>query len=72
MSTLHECLKQLPPDMVMRDHVQLGEKTPVTVKELLDTVNDEGGYRIVERKYNYGKTTKMAVVTGGMTLYSEW
>lgn len=72
MPTLHECLKQLPPEMEMRDHVQLGEKTPVTVKELLETVDNEDNYLVVERKYNYGRSSKMAVVTQGMTLYSEW
>lgn len=65
MATLHECLKQLPPDMLMKDGIR-GEIKPVS--EWLNQ-KDEGGFELGEARSNYGKARHAQIYVPGVGAY---
>lgn len=68
IETLHECLRQLPPAMRMRSHLDGSIRT---VAELL-TTRDEGGMELIDQKRNYGRDTYKVIIAPGVGMvYSE-
>jgi len=48
MATLHECLKELPPDMALANLAAVGARVK-TAGEWLELVRDEDGYEVRRR-----------------------
>lgn len=74
MTTLQDCLKQLPADMQMIDLPAPGSCVVRTVGELLELNRRiEEGYEVRDEKYGYGKKTRKVIgAIGGLTIYRQY
>jgi len=67
--TLHEALRSLPLDTVLRSHL---DNKKATAEELLKSTKDESGYEVNQFGRNYGKDKYYTIyATGYGVLYSE-
>lgn len=72
MATLLECLKSLPPDMVMRDLAAVRNEVAPVSEHIARLGRDEDGYEVREQRWNYGKETRKVVRrVGGLTLFRQ-
>ncbi|MDD5551528.1 MAG: hypothetical protein PHS34_09730 [Candidatus Omnitrophica bacterium] len=68
--TLQEIFETLPNDMLFRD---LEDSKNYTVKELKELYKNEEGadYRLIQVKFNYGKTIKQSIRWGSYGIFNE-
>ncbi|CAI10402.1 hypothetical protein p1B209 (plasmid) [Aromatoleum aromaticum EbN1] len=72
MATLLECLKSLPPDMVMRDLSAVRNEVALVSEHIARLGRDEEGYEVREERRNYGKDKfKVIGLIGGWTIYRQ-
>lgn len=72
MATLLECLKPLPPDMVMRDLSAVRNEVALVSEHIARLGRDEEGYEVREERRNYGKDKfKVIGLIGGLTVYRQ-
>lgn len=72
MATLLECLKSLPPDMVMRDLAAVRNEVAPVSEHIARLGRDEGGYEVRDERRNYGKDAFKAIgIVGGLTIYRQ-
>lgn len=73
MSTIHECLSQLPKDMVLVNLASVRRSdSRKTAQEWLEIVRDEPGYELRECPVNYGKDIRVSVgIIGGPNLFNQ-
>ena len=71
MATLHECLKRLPPNMLLVNLAAVTDRKRAAA-EWLDSVRDEDGYELRDRKTNYGKDKVVSIgIVGGPNLFNQ-
>ena len=61
--TLHEALKSIPGDTLLRSSI---DGKQATAAELLTTVRDERGYEVEHGRRNYGKDTHVTIYVPGV------
>lgn len=72
MATLLECLKSLPPEMLLRDLAATRDPVASVAEHIARLPHDEEGYEVREEPYNYGKSRRKVVgVVGGLTIYRQ-
>lgn len=72
MSTLLECLKSLPPNLIMRDLAAVRNEVAPVSDHIGRLHRDEDGYEVREELRNYGRVKIKAVgVIGGPTIFRQ-
>ncbi|WP_321965178.1 hypothetical protein [Paraburkholderia sp. J7] len=72
MSTLLECLRSLPGDLVMRDLAAVRDQDATVEAHIARLRRDEDGYEVRHEPRNYGRGTTVAVgVIGGPAIYRQ-
>jgi hypothetical protein len=67
--TLHEALKSIPGDTLLRSAL---DRSEATAAKLLTTVRDESGCEVNHGKRNYGKDSHITIYFPGIgILFSE-
>ena len=63
MATLHDILRTLPPDMVLKDAIKGRQKTAA---EWLKDEPDLDGLEVTESKSNYGRSVSTSIYVPGV------
>ncbi|KQR77052.1 hypothetical protein ASG35_12340 [Burkholderia sp. Leaf177] len=72
MSTLLECLKSLPDDLVMRDLAAVRNEVATVAEHIARLHRDEDGYEVRKESRNYGRNEITAVgLIGGPAMYRQ-
>lgn len=72
MSTLLECLKSLPDDLVMRDLAAVRNEVATVAEHMARLHRDEDGYEVRKESRNFGRNEITAVgLIGGPTMYRQ-
>jgi hypothetical protein len=72
MSTLTECLRSLPGDLVMRDLSAVRDRDATVAEHIARLGGDEDGYEVRHGPRNFGKGASIAVgVVGGPAILRE-
>lgn len=67
--TLHEALRSIPGDTLLRSHLDRSEKT---AEQLLKSTSDESGYAVSHNTRNYGRDKYVTIYAVGIgVLYSQ-
>jgi len=72
VSTLLECLKSLPDDLVMRDLAAVRNEVATVAEHIARLHRDEDGYEVRKESRNYGRNEITAVgLIGGPAMYRQ-
>jgi hypothetical protein len=72
MSTLLECLRSLPGNLVMRDLAAVRDQDATVEVHIARLRRDEDGYEVRQEPRNYGRSTTIAVgLIGGPAIFRE-
>lgn len=72
MSSLLECLRSLPGDLVMRDLAAVRDQDSTVEEHIARVARDEDGYEVRHEPRNYGRSTTIAVgLINGPAIFRE-
>jgi len=72
VSTLLDCLKSLPDDLMMRDLAAVRNEVATVAEHIARLHRDEDGYEVRKESRNYGRNEITAVgLIGGPAMYRQ-